>query len=130
MYWVTTARSDEGHPRLCRYKGVSGRNKGPRLQGPDAPLWCSHSCLNESYIETQVTAVKKAFEKMFDGVQIECNGFDDADGKVKSQVADQPTSDFETQSGALNRAREAKRLFQEKGKTADFYVGVSQDFFL
>ncbi len=85
-----------------------------------------------SYIETQVTAVKKAFEKMYDGFQIECNGFDDVDGKsaVKSQVADQPTSDFETQSGALNRAREAKRLFQEKGKTADFYVGVSQDFFL
>lgn len=60
--------------------------------------------------------------------QIECHGFDEKkDGKVQSHVADQPSSDFETQSGALNRAREAKRMFQEKGKTADFYVGVSED---
>ena len=54
------------------------------------------------------------------GVQIECVPVKD----VKSNVSDQPVSDLETQTGALNRARHARALLAEANGKADFYVGV------
>lgn len=59
------------------------------------------------------------------GVEIQVDGY-----AVDSHVGAQPVSDFETQSGAVNRAREVKAKLAADGARADFYVGVGQDFFL
>jgi non-canonical (house-cleaning) NTP pyrophosphatase len=70
-----------------------------------------------------VKAVENAFKDMYgSGVQIDCNGVKD----VKSFVSDQPVSDFETQTGALNRARNARAMLAAANDKADFYVGVRQ----
>ncbi len=82
-------------------------------------LRCS---LARSFLSLQIEAVKAAFAEVFDShadIQIEhvypeCN------------VNPQPTSDFETQLGALKRACYAKNKFPDW----DFYVGVRREFFL
>jgi non-canonical (house-cleaning) NTP pyrophosphatase len=67
----------------------------------------------------QIQAAKAAFEEVFGShATIEVEGV-----KTDSLVKDQPTSDFETQSGALNRARDAMRQRPDY----DFYVGVCRE---
>ena len=81
-------------------------------------LRCS---LARSFLSLQIEAVKAAFAEVFDShadIQIE--------HVVPEGVNPQPTSDFETQLGALKRACYAKNKFPDW----DFYVGVRREFFL
>ncbi len=63
----------------------------------------------------KVNAVKSAFEARFPQ-----QSFDFVGVSVDSGVADQPMSDQETHSGALNRVANAKNLHTN----ADYYVGL------
>ena len=81
-----------------------------------------------SLLLLQKNAVRDAFAAIFGGeVEIKIEGVN-----VESGVSAQPSSDLETQSGALNRARNAKKKLADENpsRKADFYVGVRQDVFL
>ena len=60
-------------------------------------------------------AALDGFQRMFPG-----QAFDIQAIEVPSGVSDQPVSDDETLQGALNRARQARRLLPQ----ADFWVGI------
>ena len=80
-----------------------------------------------SLLYLQKTAVRDAFAAVFGGeFEIQVEGVN-----VESGVSAQPSSDLETQSGALNRARNAKKKLADESlpRKADFYVGVRRDFF-
>ncbi|MCD6381951.1 MAG: inosine/xanthosine triphosphatase [Candidatus Aenigmarchaeota archaeon] len=64
----------------------------------------------------KINAVKKAFSKYFDGVEV-------IGIKVKSGVPDQPINE-ETFDGAKNRALELKKINEEKNLGAKFFVGI------
>ncbi len=63
----------------------------------------------------KISAVKKAFNKVFSGSEFEIISV-----SVPSKVPDQPVGNFETYTGAKNRAENAKNKIPE----ADFYVGI------
>ncbi|MFH1316039.1 MAG: inosine/xanthosine triphosphatase [Candidatus Woesearchaeota archaeon] len=64
----------------------------------------------------KIDAVKEAFSKYFDNIEIQGH-------KVSSDVPDQPLND-DTFIGAKNRALHLKRLDNEKSLSADFFVGI------
>ncbi len=63
----------------------------------------------------KIESAQSAFRAMFPDAPCECEGV-----KAVSGVSDQPLSDKETLTGALNRARHAQELLPG----ADFYVGI------
>lgn len=63
----------------------------------------------------KIKAVEQAFTQVFSQSEIECTGI-----SVPSGVADQPMSDSETRTGALNRVHNAKQVIHD----ADYYVGL------
>lgn len=63
----------------------------------------------------KINATKLAFEKMFPGVTYSLDGIN-----FPSGVADQPMTDNETLTGALNRATKARAA----EPNADFWVGL------
>ncbi len=63
----------------------------------------------------KINAVREGFEKVFPNEQFECIGI-----VTSSDVSDQPMTNKETLTGALNRSNNAK---QEK-PNADFWIGV------
>ncbi len=63
----------------------------------------------------KINAVKIGFEKMFPDENFELEGV-----FVPSNVSDQPISDEETITGAMNRVENAKNEFQN----ADYWVGI------
>jgi len=63
----------------------------------------------------KIQAVKEGFEKMFPDKNFEFVAI-----SVPSNVANQPTTNHETFTGATNRANNAT----QKIKNADFYVGI------
>lgn len=63
----------------------------------------------------KLNAVKSGFQKMFSE-----NEFEFVKASVPSDVHDQPLDNDTTLKGALNRANNAKALFQD----ADFWIGV------
>jgi non-canonical (house-cleaning) NTP pyrophosphatase len=72
-------------------------------------------------LNAQSNAAKEAFEAVFPApayrIEISCVDVD-------SNVSPQPSSDIETQTGALNRARAA----QKERPGCDFYVGLEGGF--
>jgi non-canonical (house-cleaning) NTP pyrophosphatase len=72
-------------------------------------------------LNAQSDAAKEAFEAVFPApayrIEISCVDVD-------SNVSAQPSSDIETQTGALNRARNA----QKERPGCDFYVGLEGGF--
>lgn len=62
----------------------------------------------------KITAVKNAFEDVFEGQTFEFIGV-----SVASDVADQPMTNEETKAGALNRVHNAKQ-----SHSGDYFVGV------
>jgi len=64
----------------------------------------------------KIEAVKEAFSKYFDNVEV-------IGMKVDSKVPDQPINE-ETFEGAKNRALELKRINEEKNLGAKFFVGI------
>ena len=64
----------------------------------------------------KIEAVKEAFSKYFDDVEV-------IGIKVKSEVSDQPIND-ETFKGAKNRAVKLKRINEEKNLNTKFFVGI------
>jgi inosine/xanthosine triphosphatase len=62
----------------------------------------------------KLSATRMAFMKAFPGSDIQVEGV-----SVPSGVADQPTTDYETLTGAENRARALSN-----GRAADFCVGI------
>jgi len=63
----------------------------------------------------KIDAVKRGFEKMFEGIEFEFLGV-----SVPSGVSDQPMTSMETLQGAKNRAQNAQKEVPE----ADYWVGV------
>ncbi|MEF1255588.1 MULTISPECIES: inosine/xanthosine triphosphatase [unclassified Vibrio] len=63
----------------------------------------------------KINAVKSAFEATFPTEK-----FDFVGTSVPSEVADQPMSNEETYTGAINRVRNAKQVVPD----ADYYVGL------
>lgn len=63
----------------------------------------------------KIFAVRVAFEKVFAGETIEFKG-----QKFPSNVSDQPKSDSETKTGAINRAKNAMKVFSD----FDYFVGL------
>lgn len=64
----------------------------------------------------KIAAVKEAFQAVFPNQRIRCEGI-----AAPSDVADQPMSDRETYTGALNRAIYCKN---QVGDPQQYYVGV------
>lgn len=64
----------------------------------------------------KIEAVREAFSKFFDGVEV-------VGIKINPRVPDQPIND-ETFEGAKNRALELKRINEKKNLKADFFVGI------
>ena len=64
----------------------------------------------------KIESAVEAFEKYFDSIEAE--GIN-----VESGVADQPVND-ETFIGARNRAMKLKKINEEKGLDAEFFVGI------
>ncbi len=64
----------------------------------------------------KLEATKEAFSKYFDAVEVVGIG-------VNSKVSNQPVED-ETFTGARNRALELKRINEERGIDAKFFVGI------
>lgn len=63
----------------------------------------------------KISATKSAFERMFSDVKFEVKGV-----SVDSGVPDQPMGEEQTLRGAMNRAKNVKKLIPG----ADFYVGM------
>lgn len=63
----------------------------------------------------KITAVRNAFNQAFPNDTFHCTGV-----RAMSGVRDQPLSDKETLTGAMNRTHDAERL----SPGADFYVGL------
>lgn len=63
----------------------------------------------------KIACAKSAFGKVFPGEPLEISGY-----AVPSDVTDQPMSDEETITGALNRAGNSRKKIQD----ADFWVGI------
>ncbi len=68
-----------------------------------------------SHNPVKINAAREAFKQMFPGETFEVIGTD-----VPSDVSDQPMTDTETYTGAVNRAENAS----QKESDADFWVGI------
>jgi len=67
----------------------------------------------------KIHAVQSAFSAVFKN-----NTFEYIGVSISSEVSDQPMSEYETKSGALNRVKNAKRQYPN----CDFYVGLEAGF--
>jgi non-canonical (house-cleaning) NTP pyrophosphatase len=76
---------------------------------------CTHTIAVASRNPVKTQAALSGFEKMFPG-----RGFTALGLPVPSCVPDQPMSDEQTLTGALNRVNNALGAFQE----ADYWIGI------